>query len=57
MDPLFQRSIIHFWKIKNDFILQKENGGLVMINFYKKYIDCSPGDSNGTISDIVRKYM
>ncbi|XP_048754053.2 dipeptidase 1-like [Ostrea edulis] len=34
--------------------LTKENGGLVMINFYKKYIDCSPGDSNGTISDIVR---
>lgn len=35
--------------------LQKQNNGLVMINFYKPYIDCAPTNTSGNISTVAGK--
>ena len=41
--------------INGSSFLQKQNKGLVMINFYKHYIDCAPTNATGNVSHVAGK--
>lgn len=43
----------HARNVKDEVLqLTKQNNGLVMINFYKPYIDCAPTNTSGNISTV-----
>lgn len=40
------------------YIFQKQNGGVVMVNFYDKYINCPPNVTpNATLSQVAGNYI
>ena len=40
------------------YIFQKQNGGVVMVNFYDKYINCPPNlTPNATLSQVAGNYI
>lgn len=36
------------------FFFQKENGGLIMVNFFPDFVKCSP---NATLSDVAGLFL